>query len=150
VGTTSSGPEIPPTFMYVLRPFFVLSGARGSGPNGLYPSRPGRRGFSLQRTGMMVMIHRLRGRLRHPTPTGVSRFFAKRPRGRPEKATHTYPPLRPFSCSQPRQYRCAPNVPTARRGEIKETLPPGDEAWRRRRSTPSPCVVLRSPPAPRK
>src|SRR5829696_5865992 len=36
---------------------------RGPGLSGLYPSRPGRSGLSLHRTDMIVMIHRLRGRI---------------------------------------------------------------------------------------
>ena len=47
-----------------------------------YPSRPGRSGLSLQRTGMMVMIHGLRGRT-PPAMVPLTSFYFW-PRGRPE------------------------------------------------------------------
>ena len=54
------------------------------------PSRPGRSGFTLHRTGRMAMLHGLRGRIPH----GLRTSFYIRPRIRPE--TVNYPPLRPF------------------------------------------------------
>jgi hypothetical protein len=56
--STSSGPEIPPPTSFVLRPFFVPSAPRGWPLSGLPLLRPGRSGLSLQRRGMIVMIHR--------------------------------------------------------------------------------------------
>jgi hypothetical protein len=56
------------------------------------PSRPGRSGFTLHRTGRMAMLHGLRGRIPH----GLRTSFYIRPRIRPEKLTTL---LSGLSCS---------------------------------------------------
>jgi hypothetical protein len=62
-----------------------------------YPSRPGRSG--LQQTSMLVMIHRLRGRIGDTLVLFGSFLFSTGPaRGR-----RIASPLRPFTCAQVRE-----------------------------------------------
>jgi hypothetical protein len=69
----------------------LLGSTHSPGPSGLYPSVPGRSGLSLHRTGMIVMIHRLRGRI--PAVWVPLTSFSCRPRLRPGNDLF---PLRPF------------------------------------------------------
>ncbi len=52
----------------------------------VYPSRPGRSGLSLHRTGRMAMLHALRGQLSH-----ALRFLYFWSRVRPEKRLPSSP-----------------------------------------------------------
>ena len=74
---------------------------RGPGPRGSYLSRPGRSGFSLQRTGRMAMLRGLRGWVRH---WSALLSFGPRfgPRIRPKTTTLL---SGPFLCSPPVLYR---------------------------------------------
>src|SRR5918997_507945 len=80
-GSGAGDRTISPALPRTLRRAGLSPNVRGASVLVVFESRPGRSGLSLHRTGMMVMLHTLRGRIL----TG-GLFFSFRPRLGPENA----------------------------------------------------------------